>query len=313
MAEIDFDGGTSYEGSSAIHRYDRMVHLAGAATSVALLVGAVFWGYELAVRDVTGVPVMRALGGAMRVAPADPGGDIAGHQGLSVNAVAAAGTSVPLPQTLYLAPAAQGLAEEDQAGLSQPVATSSDTSSALNDLPIVGASFAATTSLVATEIPTADQDAVAAALAEALGAPEADAVVTNVALVSSLRPMPRPAARAAPALLSDPIAQSSAQTDAAAPAQTAAEVDPSTIAVGTRLVQLGAFDDGETARTDWARIVGRFPELMANKSLVVQPAESGGRTFYRLRAVGFADEDEARRFCTALLAENATCIPVAQK
>lgn len=305
MAEIDFDGGTSYEGPSAMHRYDRMVHLAGAATSVALLVGAVFWGYELAVRDVTGVPVMRALGGAMRVAPADPGGDIAGHQGLSVNAVAAAGTSVPLPQTLYLAPAAQGLAEEDQAGLSQPVATSSDTSSALNDLPIVGASFAATTSLVATEIPTADQDAVAAALAEALGAPESDAVVTNVALVSSLRPMPRPAARAATALLSDPIAQSSAQT--------AAEVDPSTIAVGTRLVQLGAFDDGETARTDWARIVGRFPELMANKSLVVQPAESGGRTFYRLRAVGFADEDEARRFCTALLAENATCIPVAQK
>ncbi len=305
MAEIDFDGGTSYEGPSAMHRYDRMVHLAGAATSVALLVGAVFWGYELAVRDVTGVPVMRALGGAMRVAPADPGGDIAGHQGLSVNAVAAAGTSVPLPQTLYLAPAAQGLAEEDQAGLSQPVATSSDSASALNDLPIVGASFAATTSLVATEIPTADQDAVAAALAEALGAPEADAVVTNVALVSSLRPMPRPAARAAPALVSDPIAQSSAQT--------AAEVDPSTIAVGTRLVQLGAFDDGETARTDWARIVGRFPELMANKSLVVQPAESGGRTFYRLRAVGFADEDEARRFCTALLAENATCIPVAQK
>jgi hypothetical protein len=52
---------------------------------------------------------------------------------------------------------------------------------------------------------------------------------------------------------------------------------------------------------------------MAGKSMVVQPALSGGRTFYRLRALGFADEDEARRFCSALLAENATCIPVTQR
>jgi hypothetical protein len=52
---------------------------------------------------------------------------------------------------------------------------------------------------------------------------------------------------------------------------------------------------------------------MAEKAMVVQPAESGGRTFYRLRAHGFEGEDDARRFCSAFVSENAVCIPVPQK
>ena len=37
-------------------------------------------------------------------------------------------------------------------------------------------------------------------------------------------------------------------------------------------------------------------------------ATSGGRTFYRLRAMGFEDLSDARRFCSALVAENAECM-----
>ena len=43
---------------------------------------------------------------------------------------------------------------------------------------------------------------------------------------------------------------------------------------------------------------------------MIQEAESGGRTFYRLRALGFDDLSDARRFCSVLVAENADCIPV---
>ena len=43
---------------------------------------------------------------------------------------------------------------------------------------------------------------------------------------------------------------------------------------------------------------------------MVQKATSGGRTFYRLRAMGFADIADARRFCAVLAAEKAECIPV---
>jgi hypothetical protein len=49
---------------------------------------------------------------------------------------------------------------------------------------------------------------------------------------------------------------------------------------------------------------------MQGKSRVIQKAQSGGRTFYRLRVAGFDDISDARRFCSALLAEKAACIPV---
>ena len=90
-----------------------------------------------------------------------------------------------------------------------------------------------------------------------------------------------------------------------------AEVDVASLPAGTRLVQLGAFDNEDQARGEWDRLAARFGDLMVGKSRVVQSAQSGGRTFYRLRAHGFDGEDDARRFCSALVAENAECIPVA--
>ncbi|KKK92596.1 hypothetical protein LCGC14_2701340, partial [marine sediment metagenome] len=88
------------------------------------------------------------------------------------------------------------------------------------------------------------------------------------------------------------------------------EVDPATLPVGTRLVQLGAFDSDEVARAQWTRIGAKFDKFFDGKRRVVQRAKSGGKTFYRLRAEGFADLGDARRFCSALVAEGADCIPV---
>jgi hypothetical protein len=52
---------------------------------------------------------------------------------------------------------------------------------------------------------------------------------------------------------------------------------------------------------------------MAGKQRVIQKASSGGRTFYRLRVMGFTDMSAARHFCAALVAANADCIPVVTK
>ncbi len=87
------------------------------------------------------------------------------------------------------------------------------------------------------------------------------------------------------------------------------EVEAASLKEGTRLVQLGAFDTPELARAEWDKAATRFEALMAGKGRVVQEASSGGRTFYRLRVEGFADVDEARRFCAALVAEGQNCIP----
>lgn len=282
MADLDYDQFDGDYPAASSRRFGRYTHLVGAGVSLALLLGGVVWGYQLAMRDVTGIPVIRAAASPMRMAPANPGGTETMHQGLSVNAVAAAGTALPLPETLVLAPKPVDLAEEDQAGMVplEPVGSGE----------VVA--MAPTADLEATAMPEAlpatQEDAVAAALAEALGLEGGAEAVTDGEVVANL----------------DSVTPTSAP---------ATEIDPATIAPGTLLVQLGAYDNQDEARSEWSRLIGRFSDLMGGKALVVQPAQSGGKTFYRLRAHGFASDDDTRRFCTAMLAENATCIPVVQR
>lgn len=291
MADLDYDHyDGSYQAAVSAHRFGRYAHLGGAALSLALVLGGGLWGYQLAVRDVSGIPVIRAAGLPLRMAPENPGGAQTLHQGLSVNAVAAVGSTLPLPETLTLAPKPMELVEEDMAGL-QAVEMPPEA-----DL----VAMAPAASIGATDLPDAlpatQEDAVAAALAEALG-------MDLAALADPEMP------DAAVADVPSDVAVEGADAPVAPPL----EMDPTTIAAGTMLVQLGAFDDQELARAEWMRLSANFTDLMSGKSLVIQPAQSGGKTFFRLRAHGFATDDDTRRFCTAMLAENATCIPVAQR
>lgn len=332
MADADFDGYGGYDdgrGAAAVPTR-RYVNLAGAVVSLGLVVGFGIWGYKLAVRDVRGVPVIQALEGPLRVAPENPGGEIASHQGLAVNEVAAAGVAAGVPDRLVLAPRPVELAAEDEAGLTGPAIAGLATVSAPLPAPgglAPGGIDLALAAAPPTESASPTAIAVDAAIAEALGlVPDAvedqgDILALNDlgpelapdlaldpadagGMAVSPRPKPRPGSRAAVA---------AAAPAAAAGAVAAREVDPATIPVGTRLVQFGAFDTMDEARAEWVRLTGTFGELMAGKGLVLQPAESGGRTFYRLRAHGFDDEADARRFCSAFVAQNATCIPVPQR
>lgn len=321
-ADHDFGGGFHHHGASALHgardgtraaRMQRILNIGGAVTSLALVVGLGIWGYRLAVRDVNGVPVIKAMEGPMRIAPVDPGGAIADHQGLAVNELAETGAATPPPERLILAPRPMELQPEDVAGLAgmlQPGLTeaSAPTGALPADRDLALAAVPPTESANPTEI------AIDAALAEALGEttdpalieqgeapiPELEDIAPEGAILASIRPKARPGARApAPAAPASP--------------PEVIEVDPATIAPGTRLVQFGTFDTADEARAAWAQLQVRFGELMAGKGMVVQPAESGGRTFYRLRGHGFDGEDDARRFCAAFVSEDATCIPVPHK
>jgi hypothetical protein len=86
------------------NRLTTLTNVAGAVVSLALVVGIGVWGYKLLVRDVSGIPVVRAVAGDMRVRPNDPGGELAQHQGLSVNVIAAQGTAGRPADELHLAP-----------------------------------------------------------------------------------------------------------------------------------------------------------------------------------------------------------------
>ncbi|MFN3845966.1 MAG: SPOR domain-containing protein [Paracoccaceae bacterium] len=343
MADIDFDHYGDIPRISG-GQAQRLIHLAGAVCSLALVMGLGLWGYRLAVRDVTGVPVIRAIEGPMRVAPSNPGGDIADHQGMAINVIAAVGGAGAMPQEIVLAPAPVELSVEDAPGLSALVAPEvavpdpkADALKPLAVAPAMGAdaSLAPVASGVladsdagvmalggegvdrepTTPVPLTTEDAVALALAEALADetapldaqvdPQAEAVGTPASgLARSPRPLARPTGR---------LAGVTGVEQISAAAFSVPEIDASTLAVGTRLVQLGAFDSADLARGEWIKLTGRFGDLMSGKSVVIQSAQSGGRTFYRLRAHGFEGEDDARRFCSALLAESAACIPVAHR
>lgn len=328
MADAEYDDhGGPYDGETLAgwqpgHNLQRWIRLAGAVASVGLVVGLGIWGYRLAVRDVTGVPVVQALEGPMRIAPENPGGEIADHQGLAVNEVAEAGVAAPIPEKLILAPRPIDLAPEDAAGLAtRPVPGLAEVSAPLAAPGLVDPASADLALAAAPPVESASPTAVAvdAALAEALGLePEVspdtaapDAALAEIApagaITLSPRPRPRPVRAAAIAAPAEALPGPSANAPAAN------EIDPATIPIGTRLVQFGAFDTAGEARTEWARLQVRFGDLMAGKSMVVQPAESGGRAFFRLRAHGFEDEADARRFCSAFLAQDATCIPVPQR
>jgi sporulation related protein len=297
----------------------KLTNLTGAVVSLTLIAGVSVWGYKLVMRDVSGIPVVRAAAGEMRVRPTEPGGQLAQNTGLAVNEVAAEGEASGPVDRLVLAPRPMDLTDEDKpmnaamvAPVQQPapldvIAALEVANAGVNTAIGAGSVEDLVNQLTAGVEPIDVQETEIVPVLASVSvadvperAPKPKVVVKGPGPKFSIRPQLRPAN--APAVVV-PVA-------AAAPDQAAAELDPTEIPAGTRLVQLGAFDSEEIARTQWDKMQGRFGDYLKGKNRIVQQAKSGGRTFYRLRAHGFADLSDARRFCSALVAEGADCIPV---
>ena len=299
----------------------KAANVLGAVMSLALVVGVGVWGYKLLVRDVSGIPVVRAAAGEMRVRPEVPGGRMAEHQGLSVNTVAAIGSADARADQLRLAPQPTQLVEEDL-----PMALIEQVGSEVEALPVPDLPPNATTGLfpdMATALETGNIDELVAQLTsgvDAMEVLEAAADESVPVLVSASAPVAVPGAGLSVSLrpsLRPANASSSTNTARAqatpVSASAVAEMDAASVPAGTRLVQLGAFDTPQIARAQWDALGSRFAPFMEGKTRIVMQAQSGGRTFYRLRAEGFSDIGDARRFCSALVAESVDCIPVVSR
>ncbi|WP_232204249.1 SPOR domain-containing protein [Roseobacter sp. CCS2] len=274
-------------------RVTNLVNFAGAALSLALIIGVGFWGYKLIVRDVSGIPVVRAMEGDMRVLPDNPAGGLAAHTGLSVNEVAAVGEAGGPEDRLVLAPRTTGLAPEDLQAqpLAEAVADAVTEEEPAADTVVVqddASALAAQLAGLATAAPEQNADA------------PANLIPASVPGVStSLRPIIRPANMRIPAPSTTP-----------AVVNNEVAVTTTTFPAGTNLVQLGAFPNPALAAAEWDRLQTRFGQLMAERGRVIQVSNQSSATWYRLRASGFADRAEARRLCAALQAEGAECIAV---
>jgi hypothetical protein len=308
-------------------RLGAVVNWAGALMSLGLVVGMGVWAFQLMIRDVSGVPVIEALDGPMRQPPADPGGTQAPHQGLAVNRIAEGEEAQPVPDRLVLAPPPIELQEvryeppEEVEPLPRAELIAADPTVAPED-GLDPATRSETTALidrllqeaqpgVAAPADMPEEEAVSALAVEEtpLATPETEAVAGEFrvlpssvpGIARSLRPSARPAAfiRSAPS-----------EAGPAGTATATEEIPVTDLPDGTRLVQLGAYDTAEIAREEWERIAGRFPDFFDDRPRVIEAAESGGQTFFRLRAAGFDDLAGSRRFCAVLVAQGTACIPV---
>ena len=305
MAAIHFDEfGEAPEGGG----FTVFLNWLGAALSVALIVGLGFWGWQLWQRDVSGVPVVRALEGPMRVAPADPGGLASDYQGLSVNRIAEERGEASLADRVVLAPAPAELNEEEDVAMAALPVPEADPLPVLETQPVAAESVEIATvepsqPVLVEEAPSDAPSATDLAVAAALDGLVLEDV-TPVVLAAAHVPLttPRPLVRPA-----------SLNTTAIATDSTTGDLDAATIPAGTRLVQLGAFGSPEDARVEWANALANFGDYMTGKERVIQKAHTGGRDFYRLRAFGFSDLADARRFCAVLVSDGANCIPVVQE
>jgi hypothetical protein len=274
-----------------------VLHWVGSGVSLLLLAGGVYWAVNIASRDVTKIPVVSAQLSPMREAPENPGGKATENQGLNVTQVAAM-ENPPVAETIVLAPVAQPLAEEDL-----PEAERLQMANA-----------------VATPAP--DGETELAVDVNAL----ADAIVAGEKPLSDIKPLPvrveganiEQALRMALAVDETPSGLSPPRTTIRPKlrprATQAAAVVPTkpVIAAGSVLVQFGAYDSAAVAEQEWTRISAKLANFLGTQTRVIQKAQSGGRTFYRLRAAGFGDIAEARRFCSAV-SEKAECYPVIVK
>jgi hypothetical protein len=309
----------------------------GAILSLGLIAGLGYWAYQLVVRDVTGVPVVRAMEGPMRIAPEDPGGSTAAYQGLAVNAIAAEGTAEAPAEMVVLAPVEVNLTPEDRAmsallpdAPEAPIAEVAAQPLSAIDLAVAAAlGEDASVMLASQSVEPAsgmdeaamDPEVVAVEEVAAVGVVGEDEEIVPTSTVAatdakgviavSPRPMQRPTRAVGTQVASLDPAVGLPQTETVEVA--AIDVDSTTLPEGARLVQLGAYPTAELAREEWDVVAARFADFMQGKSRVIEQAEAGGRIFYRLRVAGFEDLADSRRFCAVLVAGEASCIPVAAR
>lgn len=324
MTEWDYNAGK--EGPPDLARPERsrqatkVVQIIAGISSLWLTVGMGYWAIDLARRDVSGVTVVKALVGPMRLVPDNPGGDVISYQGLSVNEIAAKKGATDLPDKVILAPSSIDLSSEDAPGLtpaqSAPLISLPQTQTKSQPRPL-------TVPPVASKDPSymdmAPEDfspkIIQTSIEEALSIAIANSSLDDPSMPPegamqggqerSIRPKPRPLALMVP--------QSDIRQNDAVAGISGREISYDDIAIGTRLVQLGSFSTPEVARLEWVRLSAKFDQFFADKVRVVQRAPVDNKIYFRLRAHGFIDAEDSKRFCAAMQAEGAACIPAIKR
>ena len=276
----------------------------GAALSLFLLAGAIGWSYQLIVRDVNQIPIVRAQLGPLRVAPDNPGGLTAANQGLSVTQLAVNEKPL-LSNEIYLAPAAEILNEENLALKVKEEYESNKVDGAF-EIKEVNAENSMNLEALPDQKEVNSRSNDVGVLSKSAFSQKKIEIENAVSLALSITNEPdkslswlRPKIRPVGFYRNGNITEDQIVSNEPMPK----------LPIGSAVVQLGAFDSKSLAESEWQRFEKILGSILIPKKMVVQKAESGGKIFYRLRASGFSDISDARQFCTAI-SDKVACIPV---
>lgn len=273
----------------------RLLMIAGGIGGALLLAVG---GTSLTGHRRTGVPIVEALPGPIRVKPENAGGlqVLGSDDGGTDDGTKAA--MAPAPE----APDLQALrAEELRARL-----TRQREAQALDD----ARREAAEREAAAKESARIKQDEKAhAATSTANNTASPVASPGNAAQRVSLdaaAPVPQSAPRVPVADIAAPAAKLATlapRATVAAPAATLQAVQ----SAGASQVQLAALATEQAAMAEWLRLSKRMPDLFGDRRPVVTKFDRDGRTFWRLRTSGFADTAQATAFCQRVREKGAGC------
>ena len=285
-------------------KINMLFYWTGAALSLFLLAGAIGWSYQLIVRDVNQIPIVRAQLGPLRVAPDNPGGLTAANQGLSVTQLAVNEKPL-LSNEIYLAPAAEILNEENLALKVKEEYESNKVDGAF-EIKEVNAENSMNLEALPDQKEVDIRSNDVGVLSKAAFSQKKIEIENAVSLALSITNDPdkslswlRPKIRPVGFYRNGNITEDQIVSNEPMPK----------LPIGSAVVQLGAFDSKSLAESEWQRFEKILGSILIPKKMVVQKAESGGKIFYRLRASGFSDISDARQFCTAI-SDKVACIPV---
>ena len=290
-----------------------VISILGAIISVNLMLWAGYWAYNIISRDINGIPIVAAQPGPLRVAPDFPGGIEAENIELAVTKIASQELP-PNPQAVELAPSTAKLVDDDitiyqalkqkklidnhtiknQQGHDEIIETELFNKVSFGTLK--PSSLTANYTIVDNQ-----SELVAAALALALKPSSQSAA--NSAISANInsritKPRPRPGSLLAKRSLFK-------NTNVILPVLGIVER-------GLAVVQFGTFETEEVAFSEWGRLSKNFAVILDGRPKYVERIQRNGNEIYRLRLGGFANLDDANRFCSAVISEE-NCVPVIAK
>ncbi|MFL2799158.1 MAG: hypothetical protein ACJZ89_06195 [Paracoccaceae bacterium] len=292
MAGIEFDASLAHRLGDARSSFGLLLTVLVSLISIFLLGGFLYWGYGAFVQSESEVTIIKASDGPLKVLPENPGGNLASHLGFSVNSVQESGQVAGPSAKIFLAPPAINVQESDLTSLSGFGDSNGaiDLKSSINDaLAVI---FKDKDALNETTFLNLKETSIKKDTAEKI-------IVSK----NFSRPEKRPIKITSTTLHQDLVAQIVLNQVKAKMVDSKNEL----------MVHLGSFENNVLASAHVENFVVRHKDYLINKTVFLQKSETGGRSIYRMRAIGFSNTSETKKFCVIINSFGNDCIPISNK